>query len=286
LVDVPSAFRLTLAPQILTDKDKDGRMGIPENDDSDTNGDITVFDELRNLALVGTGNQGRMVFVDITQPHLAEVVGSVDFTKLNGNVKAGAVYRAAIDPEGVIAYVAAGDRIITVDITRPDGDTLGDTDERALGALPLDDQGKVIPLPGVRDLRLDTERGMLYVLQKDVGLTVVAVNVCSRDAGVDATRRPATRITRNATLENERNALREGIRDGLATSECTNILPNTDDVALLSQGSSACLWRRDKLCSTAYQPGLSDHDFELIVDDGLFEQAAACAEKIEEKIKE
>jgi len=268
LLDINNAFRLTLAPRILTDKDQDGRTGILENDDNDSGVDVTVFDELRNLALVGTGNNGKLVYVDITEPHNAEVVGSIDFTQLTGNTKADAVYRAAIDPEGVVAYVAAGDRIITIDITRPDGDTVGNEDARALGALPLNDQGDVMTLPGSQDVRLDAERGMLYVLQKDVGLAVVA------------------KISRNATLENERKALRDGIRAGLATSECIAILPNPDEVALLSQGSSACLWRKDKLCSSAYQPGLSDHDFELIVADNLITQTAGCAEKIEEKIKE
>src|SRR5512147_955193 len=58
-----SAFRVSIAKQVLTDLDDDGKSPLAENDDGDS---ITVFDELKNLALVGHGTTGRIDFVDVS----------------------------------------------------------------------------------------------------------------------------------------------------------------------------------------------------------------------------
>ena len=76
----------------MVDADGDGKTGLEENDDKDEKTEKTVFDELKNLALVGEGAANRLTFVDITEPHNAKVVGRMPSQT--------PVYRAAVLPGG------------------------------------------------------------------------------------------------------------------------------------------------------------------------------------------
>src|SRR5690606_25147855 len=109
--------------------------------------------------------------------------------------------------------------------------------------------------------------------------------------GVDATRIPATRELLVNGREDEKQKLVEGFLAGMSTAECAPFsltgAPGRHHVAIRSQGSSACLWAEPSRCSTAYQPGISDHDFLfLFPPDSHRAEAAACAPKSEEQIKE
>ena len=268
-VPIGNAGRVSVANRVLTDRDLDGRTGLAENDDGDT---ITVFDELRNLALVGERSANRLTFVDITEPQHASVLGYI--------TTPGPAHRAFAVPEEGIAYVAVGSGILTVDITRPDSQFLDldmdGKDDRILGFVPVD---------GAQDLIVDTDKRLAYVLQKDIGIAVVRLDACSRDIGVDVSRIQVPKTTRFSTLQSERQELLTGIQTALGSSDCSSFTvsgPNAN-AALRSQGSSACIWRPDEKCSTAYQPGISDYDFELFTDNPS--GSKACADKIEEEIR-
>lgn len=269
-VKIGQAFRVSLARGITIDRDDDGRTGFEENEDLD---DITVLDERLNLAIVGEGRNNRLSFVDITEPHKAELIGWMP--------TASPTYRAVQLPGEDRALVAAGDAVLIVDLSLAHHE--GEVDRNADG---IDDRLiDRIPLDGAHDIRLDAEKGLAYVLQRDIGVAILSITACAQDVGVDVSHKPVERVVRYATLETERAGLFQGIRDGLATAACAPFKVN-ESAALLSQGSSACIWRKDAKCSTAYQPGLSDYDFEFIVADAQIPQAKQCAVAIEDAIHE
>lgn len=273
-VPIGSAHRVSVARGVHVDVDGDGRTGLEETEDGD---EITQFDELKNLALVGERG-GRLTFVDITEPHKARVIGRMPV--------AGAVFRAEYLRRDGIALVAAGDGVLLVDLARAalkDGllDADGDgRDDRIL---------ERVELPGARDLRLDEEQELVYVLQRGVGLAVLRLGACQQDLGVDATFVVKERLVRFSDEKLERKNLLRLLKDGLNTRECRGVVdvggrPGQD--AILAQGSSACIWDADTACSTAYQPGLSDYDFELIVDDARLSKAGDCGKAMEKAIRD
>jgi hypothetical protein len=269
------AFRISIAKGVMTDIDSDGRTGISENDDSDP---TTVFDEIKNLAIIGGGVSQILTFVDITEPHNATVLGYI-------NARA-PPYRAWADSKKGIAYVAAGSEVLIVDITRPhlnptlpsalwDQNNDGE-DDRILKRIPI--SGKAI------DIQVNKEKGLAYVLLEGTGIAILKLSqACAQDIGIDATRIPAKREVRYATLEKERSDLRAAIHHAMGHTDCSGFILNTN-VALLAQGSSACIWREDGRCSTAYQPGISDYDFEFIVPDALLGAAPKCTSRIQKCI--
>ena len=265
------AFRISIAKGVMTDIDNDGRTGISENDDSDP---TTVFDEIKNLAIIGGGISQILTFVDITEPHNATVLGYI-------NARA-PPYRAWADSKKGIAYVAAGSEVLIIDITRPH---LNPTLPRALWDQNNDNEDdrilKRIPISGKAiDIQVNKEKGFAYVLLEGTGIGILKLEeACNLDLGVDLTRVPAKREIHYATLEKERQDLLDAILQGMGKPGCSGFDFNSN-AALLSQGSSACIWREDGRCSTAYQPGVSDYDFEFIVPDGLIGAAANCAKEI------
>jgi len=75
-------------------------------------------------------------------------------------------------------------------------------------------------------------------------------------------------------LAREKKALQTGLAAGLVAAASCGIPIRTAGVAdspsmmaLLEQGSGACLWKGNPLvtCSESYQPGLSDHDYEVLI---------------------
>jgi hypothetical protein len=279
-VDIGKAYNVSVARSVLVDIDDDGKTPLEENADEDEDKRITVFDELKNLALVGEGAAKKLTFVDITQPHKAEVLGWMPSPT--------PVYRAVVLPENNWALVAAGDWVLVVDLTRAhhegelDQDDDG-TDDRILYKIPMQKGGAF-------DIRLDAERGLAYVLQRDVGLTVLRLEqACTRDVGIDVTRLPIERTIRYSTIKQERQSLFRGIEKGLAHAACSGFKLDATktaetNAALLAQGSSACIWPQGGQCSSAYQPGLSDYDFEFIVPVDMIKAAKQCAIQIEKAI--
>ncbi len=272
-VPIGSAHRVSVARGVQVDVDGDGRLGLEENEDGD---DITTFDELKNLALVGERG-GRLTFVDITEPHKARVIGRMPVD--------GSVFRTGYLRKDGIALVAVGDGLLLVDLARAalkDGmlDANGDgQDDRILDR---------VDLPGAQDLKVDEEKELVYVLQRGQGLAVLRLGACQQDLGVDATFVVKERLVRFADEESERKNLLQLLKDGLQSKECSGIKVGDQpgDDAILAQGSSACIWdtRPGSGCSTAYQPGLSDYDFELIVDDAKLAAAQACGKAMEQVI--
>src|SRR5690606_32180132 len=96
------------------------------------------------------------------------------------------------------------------------------------------------------------------------------------------------------TPETEKEKLLDGFIAGMNASECAAFTLREEEqaagkhlVAVRSQGSSACLWSESTPCSTAYQPGISDHDFQFFYPPEVSrDQAVECTEKIQEAIKE
>ncbi|MDF1554056.1 MAG: Ig-like domain-containing protein, partial [Deferrisomatales bacterium] len=276
---VEGGFRVSVAQGVMTDIDEDGKTGLAENADHeviagpfdlDGDGEITVLDELKNLALIGHGASGTLTFVDITEPHKAVVLGAMQIP--------GGAYRAWADEESGIAYVAAGNAVVLVDLTRPAhvalDEDLNGRDDRILGSIDLGVGGAV-------DVRVDEELGLGYVLLKGKGLAVVELDQpCTRDVGVDVSRSPVRHVIRHATLAKEREDLLAAIHNGMQDPACGSLTLN-GNAALLAQGSSACIWNPSGQCSTAYQPGISDYDFELIVPQPLLGAAAECGAAVQ-----
>jgi len=272
-VPIGDASRVSVARQIRLDVDGDGRSLADEQTDDD---DVGIFEELRNLALVGGGPSGRLVFVDVTEPQHAGVIGSL--------VVGSPVYRAEVLPLVGTAWIAAGNSVVVADLTRANRETL---DENGDG---VDDRIIArIELPGAEDIRLDPKRGYAYVLQRDIGIAVLRLADCATDIGIDATRYPVSREILVNDRKAEKNALVDGFLSGMATAACAPFSlhdPSRQRVAIRSQGSSACLWTEPIRCSTAYQPGISDHDFQFLFPASSNRtQATACTEKIQDEIK-
>src|SRR5262249_45895376 len=124
---------------------------------------------------------------------------------------------------------------------------------------------------------IDTARGLAYIPIADPNvarkgrLEVWAIydNCCDLAVNFTAASTPKQGGNRDGLLRKERDALREGIREGLQKAAASCNL-NTWTVTILEQGSGACLWRGR--CDDNYQPGLSDHDFEVFLPDAAWDQ--------------
>ena len=92
------------------------------------------------------------------------------------------------------------------------------------------------------------------------------------------------RLVNFASIQDTRDRLHQLLVDNLGRDKCSDFPLDpgqAEPVGLLAQGSSACIWRADLSCSSAYQPGLSDYDIELVVGDGELDRAQQCAEALE-----
>ena len=251
-IKIEKAYRVSAFKKVMVDWDRDGNTGFEENEDLDKEKEITVFDELLDLALVGQGRGERLYFVNITEPHKPNVIGWMPTPD--------GAYRAVRIPDKNMALLAGGKWILVIDLTN--AHYAGKLDENEDGEDDRILYKTEIPGGRAQDIRFDESRGLAYVLQKDIGLLVLRLETaCSKDFGVDATYVPIDRIIRYSTLEDERRELLKGIKKGFASDECKKFFKidprggEKTNAALLSQGSSACIWPENGQCSTAYQPG-------------------------------
>ena len=123
---------------------------------------------------------------------------------------------------------------------------------------------------GINGFRIDNERGVAYVATIQ-GLDVLAVGDICCDLGVDLTpkRTEGEHGDRDRLLKEERQAIQTGVAAGLVqASAACSVDPFDGRVTILEQGSGACIWRGN--CDQNYQPGLSDHDFEVFVPTSYF----------------
>jgi pimeloyl-ACP methyl ester carboxylesterase len=130
----------------------------------------------------------------------------------------------------------------------------------------------------------DLERGYAYVTHADgIDIYTLGDNCC--ELGIELTARESgdepgsVSGDRTEVIARDRAALQEGIRLGLDTALQTcagsGLLadaldpakPDEARIALLEQGSGACVWRGapGTGCDETYQPGISDHDIEVLL---------------------
>ena len=246
--------------------------------DDDENG---VFDpqELYDFVFVGTSIG--VVVVDITHLDSPWVRGVVP--------SPGSVFRLAVDVERRRIYTGGARVLYGNDwaVSMFDMGAVNPFVERDDNEDGLDDRviwqspaGYLYQRHGYRALALDAERGALFVgLESPTGapggLDIWSIiNVCC-DLGVDTVAEPgdAPAGDREVVLVREKKALEKGLAAGLAAAQACGVpirtgLPITaNSISIIEQGSGACLWRENPVadCGPAYQPGLSDHDFEVFI---------------------
>jgi pimeloyl-ACP methyl ester carboxylesterase len=277
IADVPAGggFRVSLAPRVSVDLDLDGRTGDAENRDGDAE---TSWDELRSIAIVG-GNNGLQLF-DVTDPTDPQAIGP---TLLASSV--GSTFKAFTLRDKDIAYVAADTRVLVIDLRRAAfgpalSPTLSVSDSRILQSIP-------IPGGAATDVVVDEKRRLLYVLQEGIGVRIFQLG-CDQDVGVDATHRPVPLENPFNSDDNLRSDIQFALQRGLGEQACNGftLTPTTTaSAAFLAQGSSACLWREDGICGSAFQRANSDYDFHLVFEDpSLASTAPGCAAAIERSI--
>jgi PKD repeat protein len=234
----------------------------------DLDGDGTIVDSERRDVLAVATDAG-IDLLDVSRRHAPQFVASVSMP--------GRVRDVVLDPARRRAY-AAGDatpspgagRFFIVDVASP-------TRPGVIWSSPIypSDLGGI---------DVDRERGYAYVTHPG-GIDVYTLGDNCCDLGIELTvrefgdeLRPPTG-DRTAVLATERTALQKGILAGLSEALATcggaDLLrealdPATRDeqrIALLEQGSGACLWRGalGTGCDGTYQPGVSDHDIEVLL---------------------
>ena len=259
---------------------------VAENYAVDEDGDGFIRpNEIRDLAFVatrdcptGAGCSNAIYVVDLKGLARPEVIGWIDMP--------GSVFELDIDPEKQRLFASghygggtSSSAFFIIDISRPtafaadrDGDGL---DDRIVWRKEFG---------GLNAPRVDKERGLAYLpVVAEYGsrlgrLEIWALydNCC--DLGVDFTAGPRAPPTgdRDGLLRKEREALRTGIASGLAKA-ATQCGLSPSSISILEQGSGACLWRGR--CDDNYQPGLSDHDFEVFFPEASFDAVAKCTVK-------
>ncbi len=269
-VDLETPFRVRMSKGVFVDLDGDGRLGDAENDDGDV---TTSWDELRTLAIAGEGSAREISIVDVTEPGAAQLLGVIPTPRK--------VYRAWAVPEEGIAYVAADTHVMTLDLAHSSGlglvDRNGDgIDDRILGEV-------AVPDGGVQDVIADPARALVFAMQEEIGVAVLGAS-CDTDVAPDVTRRSVLPERPFNSVANLRADLLFALQRGFGDPACGGYAPN-QNVAVFAQGSSACIWRSDGRCSSAYQRSISDYDFELIVDGQNANAAVPCGVAIEHSIR-
>lgn len=272
-----------VATTALPKKPRD--IAVAEQFGVDENGDgIIRPSEVRDLAFVAAGEcvgavcSHAIYIVDLKGLQRPEEIGHINMPA--------SVFKLDIDPQKkrlfATGYYSQADNraaLFMIDISDPtafaadhDGDGL---DDRIIWRHGFD-----APTSWVNAPRIDKERGLAYiptagaVASRYGPLQIWAIydNCC--DLGVDFTAEAKDPPTgdRDALLRKEKEALQTGIRQGLQQAQTACGL-NPSTISILEQGSGACLWRGR--CDDNYQPGLSDHDYEVFVPDADFDTPVA-----------
>ena len=252
------------------------RLQIVEGYQSDDNHDGLIQpNEIRDLAVIGTDRD--ILIVDISDLQNVQILGSIPMPAI--------VRELDIDPVRQRAFAGTSTQIFMIDLSRPSQqglvDTDGDgTDDRIIW------QTTTQYANGLGGLRLDRDRGLLYV-GGPAGTDTWAVydNCC--DLGVEMTAARKQRLTgnRGELLQKEKDALKQGISKGL-TDAAPICSVTTGSMSILEQGSGACLWTDSPglSCSANYQPGVSDHDFEVFFPAAVAASAQKCViDKLQEQ---
>ncbi|HET7694175.1 MAG TPA: PKD domain-containing protein [Vicinamibacterales bacterium] len=249
--------------------------------DDDEDGIITPAEQRDLLFVAGTRS---IQIVDLTHRTAPAVIGQIlmkgtvrdlDFDPVKRRLFAGGTLDNAAGP---------GDGFFIIDVSKPlaapiDADSDG-WDDRVVYTRRYPQT--------MNGFRVDHERGLAYIPtypddspSASAGpgrLDILAIydNCC--DLGIDFTRVPVAerpRGDRTSLLAKEKEALQTGIAAGLAKAAADCALP-VQAISMIEQGSGACLWRGD--CGSNYQPGVSDHDFEVFIP-AAHAAAGACTVK-------
>ncbi len=284
-----TATRLALVSNLVVDVDRDGNLGLAEDDDLDPGGVIEARDELFDLAFVtsalstpdacGASTEcGALSVIDLSSltdlPHPGPPV-------LIGRVPLpGPAFSLAIDPGRLTAYVEVrGHGVALVDlkfiVDRLSGGveatTLVDAnhdghDDRVL---------RIFPKPDIMlsRLKVDLATGIAYTTGENTGPELIQVcNVCN-ELALDF--RPHPSAVRGRTLEQERDAVAAIVAD--ARVRIARLLGPHVLFYFLEQGSGSCLWAEGDLAAncarTGFELGTSDHDIEVMVPQFYAEAA-------------
>ena len=261
--------------------------GVDKNEDG-----LITPDEQFDFAFVAVDSvetsTHSIVVVDITDPGKMSVVGEIPMPGIVRELAPDPVkhrlFAGGDRPIGATAPQLLNQSLFMIDATNPFQSGLTDADGDG-----MDD--RIIwhhDYPsGVNGFRLDDKRGLLYVTSV-LGLDLWAVYDACCDLGVDMTMRPPERQTGNRgdLLKKEADALTQEIDAGLQVANTDCGLPLAS-IAILEQGSGACLWKKDALghanpleaCGATYQPGLSDHDYEVLFPASVPDGIQSCTVK-------
>ncbi len=248
LTDVPR--RLAQVQGLTSDINKDG---------------LITPDEQFDLVIVGA--EGAVLIVNMANPDAPQVISRIPIPNFT-------LRGLSVDGERRRLFAADFSRIFMIDLSDPTQQFSSDGDNNG-----FDDRVIWSAASSANGVTMDPARGLLYV-PTGSGLDVWAVydNCC--DLQVDLTARAKSRQVgdRNTLLAKEKLGLQTAIAKGLVEGSC-------GAVTMLEQGSGACLWKSNpaSACAENYQPGLSDHDFEVFVANPADAAVKTCINKLTEQ---
>ncbi len=229
--------------------------------------------ELRTLVFVA-GLRG-MSIVDITELGQASEIAFVPY--------AGALNRVSVDREHRRVMASTGGRWMIIDFSTPKSFYPGSPDDdqdgvddrivwRSPGGLYAGGGGRLLAVDGARGL-VYTSSGASGASIAPVGIDTWALNSLCCDARIDMTRNFETKTVdggRSELIQLEIKALQKGMAAGLAAATSCGV--DIGLVTILEQGSGSCIWKPNPTdaCTDNYQPGLSDHDYEVFIPDQFF----------------
>ncbi|MDD5106333.1 MAG: PKD domain-containing protein [Desulfuromonadaceae bacterium] len=139
-------------------------------------------------------------------------------------------------------------------------------------------------------LKFDKDRGLLYAAtQKQTfppqgALDIWSIYSSCSDliAGYEKKNESRNLGDRSSLLLMEKEALQQGIAKGLDKifAACGGVSPA--GFTMIEQGSGACLWKGSNpaaYCTDNYQPGMSDHDFEIFTPATVTPDEQKCIAK-------
>ncbi|WP_145018444.1 Ig-like domain-containing protein [Geobacter argillaceus] len=272
---------LTSSSSVLALPNIPNRMTIAENFLAyDDNGDGK--DEQHDYAFI-TGYDGGISVVEIPRNNSSPQL--VAFLK---TPKGTLTKHIEVDPVDRVAYVSASysdsgtqvHALLVADVSRIGSNVQArlDTDgwdTRIIGRIPV--QTPASNSVALNGFRLDRQRGLLYAaidggFEGD-GLAVFRIAECA-DIGLDFND-PSSSITVPAVVE--KKALQQAITKGLALAQSKCGADNLKNMTMLEQGSGACVWTGK--CQSNYQPGISDHDYELFFTSATPDDKRQCVTK-------
>jgi pimeloyl-ACP methyl ester carboxylesterase len=253
--------------------------------DANRDGAITQS-ELKNLAFVATdscswgaaspsqgapGCSGHIQVVDITTIGNPQIIGRYTLPGAVLSMDIDAPRQRLVVGSALWQQFGARQAVFTIDISKPDETAAPDTNADGWDDRIVWRHNYIDARPN--SVRIDKERGVLYVglaYSTSTGLERGAIDIWALfddccDLGVDFIREAAveTRVGESKNLiAREKEALRAGINAAL--SEAAAKWGSISGLAIMEQGSGACIWRTESGdCDGTYQPGISDHDFEV-----------------------